>query len=261
MAATACRPARAVSRPLPPARAVARLRRPGRRHRGSRHLRALAGGRGRMTAHHDHGIDGHRHPHQPDIEDRPFEYYQVMAEAVGELLIEKGVLSARRVAPRDRGPGWPQPGARRQGGGARLGRSGLPGAPARERQRRRGRARHRCRQHPDPRGREHRRPAQRDLLHALLLLSAAAARRAAGLVQVARLSLARGARAARRAGRVRHAYRRRCRGPRARQHGRSALPGPAGASGRQRGAGARTSWRRCHPRLHDRHGGTEPAAG
>ncbi len=48
-----------------------------------------------MTGHHDHGHDGgHRHPHQPDIEDRPFEYYQVMAEAVGELLIEKGVLSA-----------------------------------------------------------------------------------------------------------------------------------------------------------------------
>jgi nitrile hydratase len=48
-----------------------------------------------MTAHHDHGNGGdHRHPHQPDIEDRAFEYYQVMAEAVGELLIEKGVLSA-----------------------------------------------------------------------------------------------------------------------------------------------------------------------
>jgi nitrile hydratase subunit alpha len=48
-----------------------------------------------MTAHHDHGHgEAHRHPHQPDIEDRPFEYYQVMAEAVGELLIEKGVLSA-----------------------------------------------------------------------------------------------------------------------------------------------------------------------
>jgi nitrile hydratase len=48
-----------------------------------------------MTAHHDHEHDaGHRHPHQPDVEDRPFEYYQVMAEAVGELLIEKGVLSA-----------------------------------------------------------------------------------------------------------------------------------------------------------------------
>jgi nitrile hydratase len=48
-----------------------------------------------MTAHHDHEhAGGHRHPHQPDIEDRPFEYYQVMAEAVGELLIEKGVLGA-----------------------------------------------------------------------------------------------------------------------------------------------------------------------
>jgi nitrile hydratase subunit alpha len=46
-----------------------------------------------MSAHHEHE-PGHRHPHQPDIEDRPFEYYQVMAEAVGELLIEKGVLSA-----------------------------------------------------------------------------------------------------------------------------------------------------------------------
>jgi nitrile hydratase subunit alpha len=48
-----------------------------------------------MTAHDDHGhAAGHRHPHQPDVEDRPFEYYQVMAEAVGELLIEKGVLRA-----------------------------------------------------------------------------------------------------------------------------------------------------------------------
>jgi nitrile hydratase alpha subunit len=50
-----------------------------------------------MTAHHDHDhghAEGHRHPHQPDIEDRPFEYYQVMAEAVGLLLIEKGVLTA-----------------------------------------------------------------------------------------------------------------------------------------------------------------------
>jgi nitrile hydratase len=46
-----------------------------------------------MTAHHEHEHAGHRHPEQPDIEDRPFEYYQVMAEAVGELLIEKGVLS------------------------------------------------------------------------------------------------------------------------------------------------------------------------
>jgi nitrile hydratase subunit alpha len=51
-----------------------------------------------MTAHHDHGHSSdHRHPHQPDIEDRPFEYYQVMAEAVGELLIEKGVLSGEEL--------------------------------------------------------------------------------------------------------------------------------------------------------------------
>jgi nitrile hydratase len=48
-----------------------------------------------MTAHHNHGhAAGHRHPHQADIEDRPFEYYQVMAEAVSLLLIEKGVLRA-----------------------------------------------------------------------------------------------------------------------------------------------------------------------
>lgn len=47
-----------------------------------------------MSAHHEQEHRGHRHPHQPDVEDRPFEYYQVMAEAVGELLIEKGVLSA-----------------------------------------------------------------------------------------------------------------------------------------------------------------------
>jgi nitrile hydratase len=43
-----------------------------------------------MTGHHHE----HRHPFQPDLEDRPFETYQVMAEAVGELLIEKGVLTA-----------------------------------------------------------------------------------------------------------------------------------------------------------------------
>jgi nitrile hydratase alpha subunit len=43
---------------------------------------------------HDHEHAGHRHPFQPDLEDQPFETYQVMAEAVGELLIEKGVLTA-----------------------------------------------------------------------------------------------------------------------------------------------------------------------
>lgn len=45
---------------------------------------------------HAHGDDQHphRHPPQPDLEDQPFDDYQVMAEAVGELLIEKGVIAA-----------------------------------------------------------------------------------------------------------------------------------------------------------------------
>ncbi len=47
-----------------------------------------------MSTGHDHH---HPHPMQPDIEDQPFEYYQLMAEAVGELLIEKGVFSAAEL--------------------------------------------------------------------------------------------------------------------------------------------------------------------
>ena len=41
-------------------------------------------------------MSDHAHPHpiQPDIEDSPFTRYQVMAESVIELLIEKGVFSA-----------------------------------------------------------------------------------------------------------------------------------------------------------------------
>ncbi len=39
----------------------------------------------------------HPHPGQPDLEDQPFEYYQVMVEAVGELLIEKGVITAAEL--------------------------------------------------------------------------------------------------------------------------------------------------------------------
>ncbi len=52
-----------------------------------------------MTNDHEH-THGHDHDHdhdrtfQPDIEDSPFSHYQVMAEALGELLIEKGVFSA-----------------------------------------------------------------------------------------------------------------------------------------------------------------------
>ena len=43
-----------------------------------------------MTAHHHH----HPHPRQPDLEDQPYDHHQLMAEAVGELLIEKGVFTA-----------------------------------------------------------------------------------------------------------------------------------------------------------------------
>jgi nitrile hydratase len=46
-----------------------------------------------VTAHPEHR---HRHPHprQPDLEDQPYDHYQLMAEAIGELLIAKGVFGA-----------------------------------------------------------------------------------------------------------------------------------------------------------------------
>ena len=45
-----------------------------------------------MSEHtHDHE---HPHPNQPDIDSEPMGYYQVMGSALGELLIEKGVISA-----------------------------------------------------------------------------------------------------------------------------------------------------------------------
>jgi len=46
---------------------------------------------------HPHGHD-HDHDHartfQPDIEDSPFSHYQLMAQALGEVLIDKGVITA-----------------------------------------------------------------------------------------------------------------------------------------------------------------------
>jgi nitrile hydratase alpha subunit len=39
--------------------------------------------------HHDHP-----HPKQPDLEDQLLKYHQLMVEAVGELLIEKGIITA-----------------------------------------------------------------------------------------------------------------------------------------------------------------------
>lgn len=48
---------------------------------------------------HGHSAPGptHRHPPQPDLEDHPFDDYQVMAEAVGELLIEKDIVTAEEL--------------------------------------------------------------------------------------------------------------------------------------------------------------------
>jgi nitrile hydratase len=47
---------------------------------------------------HSHDGHGHDHDHartfQPDVEESPFGQYQVMAQALGELLIEKGVITA-----------------------------------------------------------------------------------------------------------------------------------------------------------------------
>lgn len=37
--------------------------------------------------------EAHRHPNQPDIEDTPATTYQVMARALEEILVEKGVLT------------------------------------------------------------------------------------------------------------------------------------------------------------------------
>jgi len=46
-----------------------------------------------MTVHAEHRHH-HPHPRQPDLEDQPFDHYQLMAEAIGELLIAKGVFGA-----------------------------------------------------------------------------------------------------------------------------------------------------------------------
>lgn len=46
--------------------------------------------------HHDHA-HGHAHPphpFQPDLEETPLTHYQAMTQAVGDLLIEKGVITA-----------------------------------------------------------------------------------------------------------------------------------------------------------------------
>jgi len=50
---------------------------------------------------HDHAHPHHQpHPYQPDIEDAPLTYYQILGQSVAELLMEKGVITSddfRRV--------------------------------------------------------------------------------------------------------------------------------------------------------------------
>ena len=45
---------------------------------------------------HDHGHDRSQgaHPFQPDLEETPLTHYQAMTQAVGDLLIEKGIITA-----------------------------------------------------------------------------------------------------------------------------------------------------------------------
>ncbi|MEQ8356658.1 MAG: nitrile hydratase subunit alpha [Kiloniellaceae bacterium] len=43
---------------------------------------------------HEHSHGHAPHPFQPDLEDTPLTHYQAMTQAVGDLLIEKGVFSA-----------------------------------------------------------------------------------------------------------------------------------------------------------------------
>ncbi len=54
---------------------------------------------GRPGPQRGHG-HSHRHPPQPDLEDQPIGYYQVMAEALGELLIEKGIITTEELRRR-----------------------------------------------------------------------------------------------------------------------------------------------------------------
>ncbi|WP_193370294.1 nitrile hydratase subunit alpha [Pelagibius marinus] len=48
---------------------------------------------------HEHGHDHSHQPHpfQPDLEETPLTHYQVMTQAVGDLLVEKGVFSAEEL--------------------------------------------------------------------------------------------------------------------------------------------------------------------
>ncbi len=58
----------------------------------------MSGTHGNNQGHgHSHGEDGdwpYPHPRQPDIEDGPLTHHMAMTEAIAELLIDKGIISA-----------------------------------------------------------------------------------------------------------------------------------------------------------------------
>ena len=66
-----------------------------------------------MSTYHESGHP-HTHPKQPDIEDTPFTEYQVMAQALEELLIAKAVITAdgMRQGLEERATASPANGAR-----------------------------------------------------------------------------------------------------------------------------------------------------
>ena len=158
-----------------------------------------------MSEHADHDHD-HDHPHAEISQTGRPGYYDIMETAVRELLIEKRLIRRRRDPPPDRGARLAHARARRQGGGARLDRSRLQVAAARQRPQRpaRNSASASTTTPQLDRAGEHREGSQPDRLHAVLLLSAAGAWAAARLVQAEALPRARRRRAARGARRIRH---------------------------------------------------------
>ena len=190
-------------------------------------------GAGGVVAHKPSHAQDHDHDHDHDHQAVPSDL-TLRVKALESLLVEKGLVDRaaldalvdtyeHKVGPRNGARvvarAWVDPAykkrlltdADRRDRGARL-------------RRRAGRA------HGG--GGEHAEGAQPGRLHAVLLLSVAGARPAAGLVQVRALSLAAGDRSARRAARVRPRAAGGRRGARLGQHGGAALPGAAGAAGR-----------------------------
>ena len=171
------------------------LRRPascGARTPAPRRPSTSTSGRATWRRHERHDDDDHHHP-------APLSPVEARARALEELLTREGAHPGRlhrrrrqRLRERHR------PDERRARRGARLGRSGVPRAPARRRHGGDRRARLRRPGGRAPRRRrEHARRAQRRRLHAVLVLPVAGPRAAADLVQEPAVPRAHGARAAR----------------------------------------------------------------